>query len=112
MRVCAHVRLHLGIAKHLRRNGIMGTILTPEGMLWIIAYTYKRKHNAPSSFLNLANSNARTILQCFSCLQLSLSKASAKIQLFSGLEKFFVAIIGVIGTKGSKKTKREGVEWV
>ena len=22
----------------------MGTILTPDGMLWIIAYTYKRKH--------------------------------------------------------------------
>ena len=33
MRLCAHVRLHLGIAKHLRRNGIMGTILTPEDML-------------------------------------------------------------------------------
>ncbi len=37
--------------------------------------------------INLANLQVRTISQCFSCLQLSLAKASAKIRRIIKLAK-------------------------
>ena len=56
MRLCAHVRLSIGIGKHHRRNGVLkGTYLTPDGMLVNIAYTTKRKHKCSSSFLKFAD---------------------------------------------------------
>ena len=32
MRLCTHLRLYLGIGKHLAGNGIYRTYLTPEDM--------------------------------------------------------------------------------
>ena len=63
MRLCAHIRLSIGIGKHHRRNGVLkGTYLTPEGMLSSAgrlpayhAYTTKRKHKCSSSFLKFAD---------------------------------------------------------
>ena len=43
MRLCAHVRLDRGFGKPLKERDF-GNILTPDGMLRLIAYTYKRKH--------------------------------------------------------------------
>ena len=72
---------------------------------------------------NFADSQVRTVLQCFSCLQLSLSKASAKIRIFSHSAK---NIFGneIIGRNGriSKTTPqvrfyicradcRDGLRW-
>ena len=56
MRLCAHVRLSIGIGKHHRRNGVLkGTYLTLDGMLVDMAYTTKRKHKCSSSFLKFAD---------------------------------------------------------
>ena len=54
MRLCAHVRLNRGIAKHLYRNRIDETYsLTPECMLDNIAYKTSESINASSSCLEL-----------------------------------------------------------
>ena len=54
MRLCAHVRLNRGIAKHLYRNRINETYsLTPECMLDNIAYKTSESINASSSCLEL-----------------------------------------------------------
>ena len=54
MRLCAHVRLNRGIAKHLYRNRINETYsLTPDCMLEYKAYKTSESINAPSSCLEL-----------------------------------------------------------
>ena len=46
-----------------------------------------KAYNAHPPALNLANLQVRTLSQCFSCLQLSLSKVGAKIQTFLDMAK-------------------------
>ena len=80
MRLCTHVRLHLGIAKHLRRNGIMGTTFTPDGMLKNMAYTYKRKHECSVLLLDFGEFKCKDYIAMLFLLTLSLSKADAKLR--------------------------------
>ena len=70
MRLCAHVRLYWGIAKHLYGNGVVGNISHAWRYATDIAYTIKRKHKCsilPCIFWR--NFNKGTLSQCFSCLR-------------------------------------------
>ena len=73
----------------------MGTTLTPEEYAKGIAYTTSESINAPSSFLNLANSNARTIIAMLFLLTLSLLKATAKVRIKIGLANFFFCLFRI-----------------
>ena len=75
MRLCAHVRYYRGIAKHLWGNGVCREHISRlEVCLIKIAYTTSESIMLGPSSWNLANFDNRTILQCFSCLQLSNSR--------------------------------------
>lgn len=50
VRLCAHVRLLSGIAKHLCRYGFDGTYLTPERYAIDMAYTSSESIRAPSTY--------------------------------------------------------------
>ena len=71
MRLCAHVRLHLGIAKHLRRNGIMETTLTPEEYATDVTYTTKRKHKCSVLLLKFGEFKCKDYIAMLFLLLLS-----------------------------------------
>ena len=79
MRLCAHVRLLSGIAKHLCRYGFMEHISRLNDMPLEYSIHIKRKHICSVHLLELwRNSIKGTILQCFSCLQLSTLESECK----------------------------------
>ena len=55
MRLCAHVRLSIGIGKHHRRNGVLGEHISRLTICCGYSIQIKRKHKCSSSFLKFAD---------------------------------------------------------
>ena len=88
MRLCAHVRLYQVSPNTFMGTGFMEHISRLKICYRDIAYTIKRKHNSSvHPFRTLAKFGKGTLSQCFSCLLLSLSKASAKVRILFELTK-------------------------
>ena len=79
---------HQASPNALTGTGSLGTSLTPDGMLK--EYSIHNQAKAKMRILLFEFWRIRvkgTVLQCFSCLQLSLSKVGAKLQKRIGLTK-------------------------
>ena len=91
MRLCALIVIFEVSPNTFEGTGSLNTFLTPEDMLqgYSIHNQAKAKMlNPPSLIWRIFKD--RIVLQCFSCLQLSLSKASAKVRkIFHTAKKIF-----------------------